>query len=170
MEELDTEKFQAVKELAEIQGNIAKGLAELTQLKSTKEEYFLQREKEVLTIVDKVLTASKAAIQEANSNHDTIASLLASTKDTVKLIKDLQNEFAEQQAEYKKMIDLFFAKVQERQKELDQALKSIEESKRVLKEDQAIIEQQKKQIARDRIWIADRKQLLATELDRIKKA
>ena len=46
MKTLETEKFDTLKELAELQTNISLGRAELKKLEETTEEYMVVREKE----------------------------------------------------------------------------------------------------------------------------
>lgn len=69
MEVLEQEKFDTVKELAEVQTNLSLAQAELKNLEDTTEEYMVVREKEAEERILKVLKESRDALDEATNNH-----------------------------------------------------------------------------------------------------
>jgi len=68
METLSQEKFNTLKELADVQTNVALCRAELLKLKETTEEYMVVREKEAEDRVTKVLKESREALDETTNN------------------------------------------------------------------------------------------------------
>ena len=74
METLDQEKFDTLKELAELQTSISTGRAELKKLEETTQEYMVVREGEAEGRVLKVLEKSREALDEATDNHKELKS------------------------------------------------------------------------------------------------
>lgn len=68
METLTQEKFNTLKELADVQTNVALNRAELLKLKEATEEYMVVREKEAEERVIKVLKQSREALDETTIN------------------------------------------------------------------------------------------------------
>jgi len=73
MEILDQEKFNTVKELAEIHANLSDAKVEFKKLQETTEEYMVVREKEAEERVINVLKESRDALEETSKNHNELS-------------------------------------------------------------------------------------------------
>lgn len=72
METLEHEKFQGVKELAEIGMKISASTAALAQLKAGEETYLTEREEKLVARLKAALVDSSDLIKEIGANHDAL--------------------------------------------------------------------------------------------------
>lgn len=68
-QQLDAEKFNVMKQLAEIHANLSAARIEFAQLKKDTEKYMVVREQEAEARVMKVLKESREALVETSTNH-----------------------------------------------------------------------------------------------------
>jgi uncharacterized protein (DUF3084 family) len=71
--ELEQEKFNTVKALAEMQMQIATGTAELKRIERAKDEYMALRSAEGDERVARVLEESRDALEQTTKNHDELS-------------------------------------------------------------------------------------------------
>ena len=69
---LDVEKFDAVKELAGIQTEIATGRAVLAELKTSKEAYIEERERETVQRIEGLLAKSEDILRARGGSDDAL--------------------------------------------------------------------------------------------------
>lgn len=167
MEHLNSETFKSLQELAEVQRQLATAQAEIEALRSTKNTFLAEREAEVLSIVDNVLTASRVALSEADKNRDAIASLLAVVTEVVKDAGDMQKIQSEIIESYNEATSNTISSISTKTKELDRAIHQIKSERILIEDEKRSLQIARDAIRRDRILIEDRKQMLQTELNRI---
>ena len=168
MEFVNSETFASIKELAEIQSQIATGKAELLSLESLKNNHFKVREAETLAVVDKALTMSREAIQEALENKKAIASLLTVLTDSVDEIKGLHAEVDSLVKDYALATEATRTAIKEKTAEFEFASTVLKQQKSHLIDAQKALEVEKALLTRDRIRIDDTTEMLKIEINRIK--
>jgi len=168
MEFVNSETFASIKELAEIQSQIAAGRAELASFESAKLAFFKEREVETLKIVDKALTMSREAIQEAKENKEAIAFLLTELTDSVNDIKSLHTGVNYLIKDYALATEATRDTIKEKTAELEFASTVLKQQKSQLNDDQRELNIKKALLDRDRIRIDDTTEMLKIEINRIK--
>lgn len=166
--ELDTEKFKSLNELMQVQQQIGVIRAELLAEKSTLEQFKLDKEKEALTIVEGVLTASKEALVEADKNRDAIASLLAVARDCANDVVRSHDELKELVAFYIQHFDATLASLEAKSKSLEVTLSEIRVQRQQVLDDEKNLQLRRQALSKEKIFVEDRKQFLLKEIDRIK--
>lgn len=168
MQNLSSETFKSVKELAEIQRQIMTGKAEIEALRSTKDTFIAEREAEVVKIVDNVLTASREALVEADQNRDAIMALLTVVTDMVEDAKEMHADLHQIVEQYEGATNKTVLVIKDRTEQLESAIKVLKQQRATLKDDESALEVARTSLARDRILVADKNKTLITELARIK--
>lgn len=119
--ELEHEKFEGAKELAEIGMKISAGTAALASLKENEELYFAERERDLVFRLKQALLNSSdllAAIGENHSAlvgykteledyHSKVLSLIEGVMECMKLIDDSTTELNAQMSAHEANVDLF---------------------------------------------------------------
>lgn len=114
MEELDHEKFEGVKELAEISTQISASTALLASYKETEAEYLAEREEKLVNRLKQALVDSSDLITAIGSNHselvgyrndlvsfhESILSLLQGVMECKRLVEDAANELDAQMSRH----------------------------------------------------------------------
>ncbi len=165
--DLPTEKFNAVKELAEVHMEIASGRAALTKLKDETKSYLELREQSAHDHILKVLEASTEALESTKANHAELASYASGLRalalelngfssDLVALSNDFRNRTIETNAK----LDVRLTDIQTREKEvtiervklagdreqLDRDLLALREGKRILADRTQLLQKQSEYI------------------------
>lgn len=168
MEFVNSETFASIKELAEIQGQIAAGRAELASLESLKLNHFKVRETETLAVVEQALTMSREAIQEATENKDAIASLLTVLTNSVDDIKEMKLSLSTLIEDYKGATEKTIIVIANKTAEFELVKTQLKQQKALLADDERVLTLNKASLARDRIVVDDTMQMLKTEIKRLK--
>ena len=157
---LDTEKFNTVKELSEIQQNVALGRATLLKLKETTEEYMVVREKEAEGRVIKVLKESRTALDETTKNHKELSGYNIE-------LQAYAIELNKSAIDITALFEDFGKKMDEADKKLEEGRISVAEVLRDAKieriqviEDRKILKLERGKIRDEMILLKDRRQLL----------
>lgn len=167
--QLDAEKFQSLKELAEIQQKTAQIRGELAQLYDQREEYLQKREKEATERVIRALEASKQALREAENNHETLVRGVTLANQLIVDITSLQKQL-------RTHYDHFVKETEEASKLLEVRIQEIEEQKLYLRNQGVRIASEWSGIAveKERLqkgWqlLEDRKGVVQRQIERLKK-
>ena len=121
MEMLDHEKFEGIKELAEITQGISKGRALLATLKEEEEAYIAERETRVVQRLQDALAASEDLIKQIGTNHselvgyrsevdsfvDTLGCLIQSVRDCVNVLHQATDALEQRVADHEKAAATF---------------------------------------------------------------
>ena len=159
---LDPESFNAKKELAEIQTQIATGRAVLADLKNETGAYLTEREQEVIKRIDEVLARSEADVRAIGENRDALqryASEVTSMAADLQVILLLFKEVRAKQAE---VAGLDEKRLERKAEQLAQWETDLE----VLKSG---IETDRKGITADRKWIGEEELRLRGERELLER-
>lgn len=167
--ELEKETFASLKELAEIQQAIARGRAEVQNLKTTTEEYVQTREKEALQRVAQVLQASKDALSEADKNRTTLASFLASASEMVKDLEKLHGAVKSEFAEFDKSTAEVIQVIDQRTEELETETRRLKNWAIQLESEKSGLETEKRKLEKEKILLVDRQGVVQRQIERLKK-
>lgn len=159
--ELEHEKFNMVKELADISTNISNARVELTKLRETTDEYLDLREKEAQERVVKVFKESREALEEVSKNHKELTdfngelkayanTLKAISTDIIALFENFNGRMERAGEDMKKnqeivtdiltKIKIERVQVQEDRKLLVAEMREVEEQHRLLKDKREVLD------------------------------
>ena len=166
---LEEEKFNIIKELADIHQSISNGHVELAKLKETTEEYMHLREVEAEDRVIKVLKESRDALEETSKNHTELTiysndlqsyahELHGLTIDITTLFKDFNARMKEAEEDMKKN-EVIVADV----------LQKIKIERVQVQEDRKMLNTERKQTAEENRLLDDRRKALERAWDELKR-
>jgi chromosome segregation ATPase len=162
MTTLDQEKFDTLKELAEMQTAISQGNAELRKLKETTEEYLVVREGEAEQRVIEVLKKSREALEATTSNHDELSSYKGE-------LNAFANELSELSSGIAALFKDFNTRVREADKDMEDHLVAVGEVLKQTKVAKSDVESQRKVLALERAEIRDGWRLLKDRQQTLKE-
>jgi len=168
MENLNSETFKSLTELAEIQKQLAVARVEFAALKSTLVDFKIQREAEALDLVKDVLTTSKAALAEAEENRDAIASLLVGINSFIQDVDGLHQNLNKAISDHESISNATSKVINEKTFELEQRTYELKLQRIRIVEDEKAIASQRNKLTRDRLLIEDRNEMLRIEFKRLK--
>lgn len=153
---IEQEKFDSLKELSEIQMQIAQGRSLILALGVELEQHMKLREDEALDRVAKVLKESQEALQKISLNHQSLAAYRS----------ELQAYAIELQG-FSSTLSALFQDFSKRMSEADADMKvhhkDVSEVLRQIKVERVSIEEDRKQLARERQQTNDGMKLLASQ-------
>lgn len=160
LETISKEKMESVKELSEIQTNIGKGKAVLSELKRDTALYLKEREEQALEIINDVLSSSKESLEsiakyrtELKDYKNQVVGFYESIKETGEELVALKTKFDEARKS-------FHIEVEEKRKEISKQLKDIKEERKQLKEQKKSLNKQQIEIDREKIQLRDQRETL----------
>lgn len=151
--ELAQEKFDSIKELAEIQQNISLGQVQLIEIQKTSEAYMLARESEAIMRVSKILEDSKKSLDEISKNHRELTAYKDSLADVYSDIKVFSED----------LLTLFAAlntRLRESDVLMEQKREDIETMLKDIKIQRVRLQEDRKQMDREKITMRDAKRLM----------
>lgn len=166
---VEAEKFDAIKELASIQTEIASARAVLNSLAAEKSEFIQKREEEVLGRVQQLLDASSDALRQIHGNFD---ELVAYKKQIIAAAEEMQGVFAL----FKQLRDDFEVQTKAQSDELEKRVKHLEIIKIETAVIKGMVETERKALAAEHDWIRkekarinDDRQAIIRQMERMKK-
>ncbi len=169
METLSQEKFNTLKELADVQTNVALNRAELLKLKETTEEYMVVREKEAEDRVIKVLKESRDALDETTINQRELSSynreLQAYANELHKSASDIMTLFAD----FGKRMDIADKDIEEGNKHVSELLTKIKIERVQVREDRKQLNRERNALEKEFRLLVDRRQTLDRAWNELKK-
>lgn len=166
--EITQEKFDAIKELSEIQLQIAEGRGALSSLKKTTEDYIRYREGEAIARVEMVLAASKEAIKEIEKNHDALTAYKNELTSYATDLKEAGKSIAALFAEFSTALEEGNKILEAKQKDLNGTLKLIRSERVALEEDHRQLRRERDDFENEKRLFKDRKETFNREVARIK--
>ncbi len=152
--QLEQEKFNTLKEIAEMQEAVSLGRAELRTIKAETETYLVFREKEAVTRIIKVLEQSRDALDEITKNHnelslykDEIKAFATELKNLSTDITDLFKDFNERMKKAEEDLDKYHELVSEKLKQTRSERIQIGEDRKLLAAEKADINKEKRLLA-----------------------
>ena len=150
---LDQEKFDTVKELAELSTNIATGRAELKKLEETTAEYIVSREEKAEARVLEVLKESREALEATTQNHKELSGfnqdLEAYASELKRLTTDISALFQD-----------FNEKMDGAEKDMEEYYKEVHEVLRKIKLENVTLVENRKRVSAERADLREETRLL----------
>lgn len=169
---LDTETFNSMKALSEIQLNLANGRAELKTLQEKTEEYIVFREEEANKRVSKVLKESHDALEHIAKNQNQLVAYgddLKAFADTLKYSSDIVVTLFEN---FRKSMDQADIDMKDHYLAVQDVLKQAKIENSNIKSQRSSLKNEMKRIADETRLLDDRRSTLERgfeELRRLKK-
>lgn len=160
--ELTTEKFEALKELSELQSTIGLLRVEFQTLTDSIAEYKEQREKETLATVQSALLASREALVEADANKDAVASLLTKAQELAVYLEKFTTTVEETANKQLLLLNESFALIDDKVRELSNESENLKTRRRILEDDEKnllIVKEnfnKKERVLNDRLQMVER--------------
>lgn len=166
---LEKEKFETLKELADMTVQISEARETLTRLKETKTEYLQIRENEAKDKIQKILDDSVDLLRQINTNNDEIHQLYRTVSGYSKFLKQGHEAFKDMLAEFNERSDLWDKKVEEQYKEFGRIENQVKKDKENIENDKEELRKTKEQLEKDKIKIADERQTIKRAVERLKE-
>jgi len=169
METLDQEKFSTLKELAELQGSISTGRAELKKLTETTEEYMVIREKEAEKRVLGVLEKSREALDEATNNHKELKSYNSELQAYANELKTTATAIAALFEDFNKKMDKADEGMKTNRKAVSGILTEMKIEKVKITEDRKQLKRDRAEMDEETKLLRDRRGALKRGFDELKR-
>lgn len=151
--ELDHEKFEGIKELAEISGKIAQGTAALASLKEETENYLSEREQKLVQRLKQALVDSSDLITAIGSNHSALVGYSTELTDFHSSVLSLLQGVMELQT----LVTNASANLETR---LTAHAKDVEDFRNASQRERSLIEGNRSQLAGEKDQLAEGQRLL----------
>lgn len=166
--EVNAETFKSIKELAEIQGQIANGRAELQTLKQNHENYLAEREKDTAQRVKATLEASQEALSEAEKNRDALTSYLSAAKELVASIKELGDALNSESEHFETACGEIFAEIDRKTADIEAAKKDLISQRVHVESERKVLDAQKRAFGEEKKRIYDIRDTTNRKIERLK--
>lgn len=167
--QLDQEKFNTVKELADISQQLSDARAALKKLEETTEEYMVVREKEAEDRVVKVLRKSREALEEATKNHNELSSFKEDLKAFANKINLLSTDIIALFKGFSNRMNEADNDMVEHRKNVNEVLKKIKIERVQVQEDRKLLEGEKKKIDEQHRLLKDKREALERAWDELRR-
>lgn len=169
MEILETEKFNALKELSEITMQISEARNSLSELESIKTQYLVDREKEVQDSINKILSESSDILDEVKKNFSESTNLLNTVTSYSEFLHKGQLQFKKTVDDFSIMQDKWNESINIQLTEIGEIKKSIKEDKEKIKRANKDIEHRKKLLEKEQALITSRQAQIKSALQVLEK-
>lgn len=166
---LDKQMMDSLRELANINGEISSGKAEIMQLKNDLQEFLENRKLLEHETINKMLEESHNTIQSINDNKVFIESYYNEVKSFSKFLKEVHTSFIETKDNFEKEQELWKTIVNKDSKRLSEIKNEINNSIRLMEMDKKYIVDAKKQIAKDKEYITNQQNTIKANINHLKK-
>lgn len=169
--ELDQEKFNTAKELAEISGQLSDARAAFEKLKKDTEEYMVIREQEAEERVIKVLKESREALEESSNNHKELSSFKEELKAYANKLRLLSTDIIALFQNFNEKMEEANEDMKEHRDNLMEILNNTKIERVQVREDRKLLAAEQHEIDEQHRLIKDKREALERawdELNRIK--
>lgn len=167
--ELDAERFKSVKELADIQAQIAAGRAEVIRLKEEKDAYIEAMRIEAVGAVRAALEASNDALREAESNKDALVSFLAQVRECAENVGSLADAVKTAHAEYETDIGQLERVVSDKTEEVAQASDRLRKQRLAVESEMGALNVMKRELSDRERKLKDKEGMINRKIERFKQ-
>jgi chromosome segregation ATPase len=167
--ELDQEKFNKVKELADIHANLSDARVEIQKLKETTEEYMVVREQEAEERVLKVLKESREALEETSKNHDELTRFSNEVKAYAIELKGLASDITALFQDFGKRVEEADEDVKKNQEIVSDILTKIKVERVQVREDRKLLEAEQYNINEQLRLLKDKRESFERAWEELKK-
>lgn len=166
---LDEEKFDKVKELAEIYNNISIARETLSSLKENTDEYMKVREEEAEQRVIKVLKESRDALDEITNNHKELSTFGYELKAFANELRIISTDIASLFQDFNTRAREAEKDMEEHQKNVDAIRQDIKIQRVKLTEDRKLVDADRKWVEKEKFILKDRIAALDRSWEELKK-
>lgn len=166
---LEKEKFDTLKELADVQENISNGRAELLKLKETTKEYLVVREKEAEQRVIKVLRESKESLDETTKNHKELSKYNSDLKAYANELKKIASEIITLFKNFNESVDIADKNIKKKQGEVRELINMIKLERVSVQKDRKLLKGEMIEINSAWVLLRDRQETLKKGFLELKK-
>lgn len=166
---LDQEKFDTLKELAEMQTSLSNARAELKKLKDTTDEYLVVREQEAEARVIKVLKESRDALDEVSKNHNELSAYSNELKAYANELKDLSTGITDLFKDFNKRVKEAEKDIEKNQEIVTDILQKIKIERVQVNEDRKQLKSEQHEIDEQNRLLKDRREALERAWDELKR-
>jgi len=167
--ELNQEKFNTVKELADIHANLSDARAELKKLKDGTEEYMVVREKEAEERVINVLKKSRDALEETSKNHSELSGFSRDLKAYANELSVISTDILALFSDFNKRMDEADENMAKNKDIVDDIFKKIKVERVQVQEDRKLLVAEQYNIDEQFRLLKDRREALERAWDELKK-
>lgn len=165
---LDQEKFDTLKELADVQSNISLGRAELLKLKGATEEYMTVREEEAEKRVLRVLKESRDALEETSNNHKELSTYNSELQAYANELKGLTSNIITLFKDFNIKMDEAEKDMEKHYKAVSEVLKQSKVVHSAIRSDRKVLDLERAEIRDGWRLLKDRQQTLKEGFEELK--
>lgn len=166
---LEAEKFKLVQELVAIQDNITNARNGLTAIQKQTNDYIIAREEEARGRVNKVLEASKDALEETRKNHEELSAYRQELKQFADSISQATILLTDISGSFRKDLDVAEAMMASRYDEMQEILKNARIERVAIEEDRKQLKRESYRIQEETRLLADRRGVLERGFAELKR-
>lgn len=167
--DLDKEKMDTLKQLANVNIEISTGKALLQNLKADVEDFLKEREVLEKQVIDRVYVESKELIDEILKDFSKVHAYYNEVKSYTEFLKELQSNIHEQIINFTESSKEFISYVKKEENRLLELKKDLDSEKQIINQQFESIEQAKIEIKKDRNHLESQQQTLANSYQELKK-
>lgn len=168
METLDHEKFEALKELADIGAQIAEGRDFLATLQKNKEAFLDERSKELSTRIQATLAESKDSILEINKFQDELVKYRKDTGTYLDSLRYFNERVLETSKAINSEVDSVIQYLEEQSEKNEETKKELSRAKDELNSERAELTMYKNRLREEEIKLKDGQGTLKRAFERLK--
>lgn len=169
LHELEKQKMDTVKALAEMSMQVSQARNLLTKLESEETEYLDIRERKALDRIAKVLADSQELLEQTSKNYAEIENFGHVVSDFAAQVAIAYDQFQSLISDFDERSEEWDKTIKDREKEITEQKKALEIQRVILQNDQKTIEMKKKALANEAKKIEDRRATLARAIKRLKE-
>lgn len=167
--ELDHEKFEGARELAEISVKISEGLSTLASLKESEEEYFQERERGLNARLKQALVESSELIEAIGTNHSALVGYSTELTEAHEKVLSLLKGIMECRALLDETSSEIEKKIATHEKNIIEFRNASQRERVLIEGDRNELRAQRKTLDDDQRLLNDRKAMFERTLERAKK-
>jgi hypothetical protein len=165
---LTKEKFESIKNLADLNVAISETKESFQKLEKTETEYLAEREKKAQANIQKLLDESAELLEKTHHNYEeinTFCNVVSSYKD---FLDKNYEQFQKMLAQFEERNELWDTRYEGQVKEFSRQEAIIKQDAEQIKKGKKEIEEANRQIEKDRILLEDRRRTLERSIERLK--
>lgn len=162
MENLEKQKFDTLKLLADANVKISDAKATLEQLEATKTDYLKLREEKTKEDIQKILNDSKGLVEEIHKNYKSVQVLCSVVSSYTVFLSEMQDKFSNMFSDFEKRNELWEKNVAAQKKELSEYQRIVKQDAEDIQSKEKILNETAERLKREKALIESRQQALQT--------
>lgn len=169
MEALEHEKFESIKELADIQAKISEGRSLLASLEEHKEEFLANRAKELSLRIKQTLSDSRDYLADINKYHDELVKYRKQTDSYVESLRYFSELVFGISKEIHRDIDGVVQYLSESEEKIKKGREEVKQGFSQVKDEQNALQIKEGTLKKEEIKLKDGQATLQRAIERLKK-